>query len=54
MEKVCPVTQFRFGEGGGGGGDAIGGGSANREPESYIVHFCEIFGVKSLKSLIFV
>ena len=34
VEKVCTVTQFRLGEG--GGGDTIGGGSANREPGSYI------------------
>ena len=35
--KVCTVTQFRLGEGGGGGGIPWGGGgSANREPGSYI------------------
>ena len=36
MEKVCTVTQIRLGEGGGGGIPLGGGGSANREPGSYI------------------
>ena len=35
VENVCTVTQIRLGEGG-GGGDTMGGGSANREPGSYI------------------
>ena len=36
MENVCTVTQIRLGEGGGGGIPLGGGGSANREPGSYI------------------
>ena len=38
VRKVCTVTQFRLGEGGWGGGIPLGGGggSANREPGSYI------------------
>ena len=43
--KVCTVTQFRLGEG--GGGDTIGGGgSANREPGSYIHYH---YGIRSPK-----
>ena len=42
VENVCTVTQIRLGEGGGGRGDTIGGGggSANREPGSYIPNSC--------------
>ena len=36
VENVCAVTQIRLGEGGGGGIPLGGGGSANREPGSYI------------------
>ena len=37
VENVCTVTQIRLGEGGGGGGIPLGGGgSANREPGSYM------------------
>ena len=41
VENVCTVTQIRLGEG--GGGDTIGGGgSANREPGSYICTFATV------------
>ena len=36
VENVCTVTQIRLGEGGGGGIPLGGGGSANREPGSYM------------------
>ena len=35
VENVCTVTQIRLGEGG-------GGGSANREPGSYICTFATV------------
>ena len=42
MENVCTVTQIRLGEGGGGGGIPLGGGgSANREPGSYVFESCD-------------
>ena len=41
VENVCTVTQIRLGEG--GGGDTIGGGSANREPGSYIYIYINIY-----------
>ena len=41
MEKVCTVTQIRLGEG--GGGYHWGGGSANREPGSYIYIYVYIY-----------
>ena len=41
VENVCTVTQIRLGEGGVGGDTIGGGGSANREPGSYIyIYVC--------------
>ena len=42
VENVCTVTQIRLGEGGGGGIPLGGGGSANREPGSYICTFATV------------